>query len=87
VGLGLRFKENNEDPIGLQSDLLARAIVIFRDKRLEKRAADHIRAFEKIADQHCLKSVQESRLGSILDGGTSLPGSWASRENRFVNGI
>ena len=43
--------ENNEDPIGLQSDLLARAIVISRDKRLEKRAADHIRAFEKIADQ------------------------------------
>jgi hypothetical protein len=43
--------ENNEDPIGLQSDLLARAIVITRDKRLEKRAADHIRAFEKIADQ------------------------------------
>jgi len=43
--------ENNEDPIGLQSDLLARAIVISRDKRLEKRAADHIRAFENIADQ------------------------------------
>lgn len=43
--------ENNEDPIGVQSDLLARAIVISRDKRLEKRAADHIRAFEKIADQ------------------------------------
>jgi transcriptional regulator with XRE-family HTH domain len=43
--------ENNEDPIGLQSDLLARAIVISRDKRLEKRAADHNRAFEKIADQ------------------------------------
>ncbi|MGB6834193.1 MAG: helix-turn-helix transcriptional regulator [Candidatus Acidiferrum sp.] len=43
--------ENNEDPIGLQSDLLARAIVISRDKRLEKRAADHIRAFERIADQ------------------------------------
>jgi hypothetical protein len=34
----------------LQSDVLARAIVT-RDKRLEKRAADHIRAFEKIADQ------------------------------------
>jgi hypothetical protein len=30
---------------------LAGAIVISRDKRLEKRAADHIRAFEKIADQ------------------------------------
>jgi hypothetical protein len=30
---------------------LARAIVISRDKRLEKRAADHIRAFGKIADQ------------------------------------
>lgn len=43
--------ENNEDPIGLQSDLLARAIVISRDKLLKKRAADHIRAFEKIADQ------------------------------------
>jgi YgiT-type zinc finger domain-containing protein len=43
--------ENNEDPIGVQSDLLARAIVISRDKRLEKRAAEHIRAFEKIADQ------------------------------------
>jgi DNA-binding transcriptional regulator YiaG len=39
--------ENNEDPIGLQSDLLARAIVISR----EKHAADHIRAFEKIAGQ------------------------------------
>jgi hypothetical protein len=25
--------------------------VISRDKRLEKRAADHIRAFENIADQ------------------------------------
>jgi len=43
--------ENNEDPIGVQSDLLARAVVIARDKRLEKRAADHIRAFEKIADK------------------------------------
>jgi hypothetical protein len=43
--------ENNEDPIGLQSDLLARASVISRDKRLEKHAADHIRAFEKIADR------------------------------------
>jgi DNA-binding transcriptional regulator YiaG len=43
--------ENNEDPIGLQSDLLARAVVISRDKKLEKRAADHIRAFEKIADK------------------------------------
>jgi transcriptional regulator with XRE-family HTH domain len=43
--------ENNEDPNGLQSDLSARAIVISRDKRLEKRAADHIRAFEKIANQ------------------------------------
>ena len=43
--------ENNEDPIGVQSDLLARAVVISRDKRLEKRAADHIRAFEKIADK------------------------------------
>jgi YgiT-type zinc finger domain-containing protein len=43
--------ENNEDPIGVQSDLLARAIVISRDKRLEKRAADHIRAFAKIADK------------------------------------
>jgi transcriptional regulator with XRE-family HTH domain len=43
--------ENNEDPIGLQSDLLARAIVVSHDKRLEKRAADHIRAFENIADQ------------------------------------
>lgn len=43
--------ENNEDPIGLQSDLLARAIVISRDKRLEKRAADLIRALEKIANQ------------------------------------
>lgn len=29
----------------------ARAIVISRDKRLEKRAANHMRAFEKIADQ------------------------------------
>jgi len=28
------------------------AIVISRDKRLEKRVANHIRAFEKIADQH-----------------------------------
>jgi len=36
--------ENNEDPIGLQSDLLARAIVISRDKRLAKRPANHIRA-------------------------------------------
>ena len=35
----------------MQSDLLARAIVISPDKRPEKRAADHIRAFEKIADQ------------------------------------
>ncbi|HEY6126848.1 MAG TPA: helix-turn-helix domain-containing protein [Candidatus Acidoferrum sp.] len=43
--------ENNEDPIGIQSDLLARTVVISRDKRLEKRAADHIRAFEKIADK------------------------------------
>lgn len=43
--------ENNEDPIGVQSDLLARAVVISRDKRLEKRAADHIRAFEKITDK------------------------------------
>jgi len=43
--------ENNEEPIGLQSDLLARAIVVSHDKRLEKRAADHIRAFENIADQ------------------------------------
>ena len=43
--------ENNEDPIGLQSDLLARAVVISRDKRLEKRAADHIGGFENIADQ------------------------------------
>ncbi len=43
--------ENNEDAIGLQSDLLARAVVISRDKRLEKRAADHIRAFEKIANK------------------------------------
>jgi hypothetical protein len=25
--------------------------VISRDKRLDKRAADHIRAFEKIADE------------------------------------
>jgi DNA-binding transcriptional regulator YiaG len=43
--------ENNEDPIGLQSDLLARAVVISLDKQLEKRAADHIRAFEKIANK------------------------------------
>jgi hypothetical protein len=43
--------ENNDDPIGIQSDLLARAVVISRDRRLEKRAADHIRAFAKIADQ------------------------------------
>ena len=43
--------ENNEDPIGIQSDLLARTMVISRDKRLEKRAADHIRTFEKIADR------------------------------------
>ncbi|MGC1483373.1 MAG: helix-turn-helix domain-containing protein [Candidatus Acidiferrum sp.] len=43
--------ENNAGPIGLQSDLLVRASVISRDKRLEKRAADHIRAFEKIAGQ------------------------------------
>jgi YgiT-type zinc finger domain-containing protein len=43
--------ENNEDPIGVQSDLLARAVVISRDKRLEKQAADHIRAFERIADK------------------------------------
>jgi YgiT-type zinc finger domain-containing protein len=43
--------ENNGDPIGLQSDLLARAVVISRDKRLEKRAADHIRAFDKIVDK------------------------------------
>jgi transcriptional regulator with XRE-family HTH domain len=43
--------ENNEDPIGVQSDLLARAMVISRDKRLEKRASAHIRAFEKIADR------------------------------------
>lgn len=48
--------ENNEDPIGLQSDLLARAVVISRDKRLEKRAADRIRAFERIADkQKCVR--------------------------------
>lgn len=43
--------ENNEDPIGVQSDLLARAVVISRDRRLEKRAADHIRALAKIADK------------------------------------
>jgi DNA-binding transcriptional regulator YiaG len=43
--------ENTEDPIGLQSDLLARAVVISRDRRLEKRAAGHIRAFEKIANR------------------------------------
>lgn len=43
--------ENNEDPIGVQSDLLARAMVISRDQRLQKRAADRIRAFEKIANK------------------------------------
>ncbi|MGH9741529.1 MAG: hypothetical protein ACRD51_04180 [Candidatus Acidiferrum sp.] len=30
---------------------MSRAIAISRDKRLEKRAADYIRAFEKIAGQ------------------------------------
>jgi len=43
--------ENNEDPIGVQSDLWARTVVISRNKYLEKRATDHIRAFAKIADQ------------------------------------
>jgi transcriptional regulator with XRE-family HTH domain len=43
--------ENNEDPIGIQSDLWARTVVISHKKSLEKRAADHIRAFEKIADE------------------------------------
>jgi len=43
--------ENNEDPIGIQSDLWARTVVMSRDKRLEKRAADHIRAFEKMANK------------------------------------
>jgi YgiT-type zinc finger domain-containing protein len=43
--------ENNEDPIGVQSDLWARTVVMSRDKRLEKRAADHIRAFERMADK------------------------------------
>jgi YgiT-type zinc finger domain-containing protein len=43
--------ENNEDPIGIQSDLWARTVVMSRDKRLEKRAADHIRTFEKMANK------------------------------------
>lgn len=62
--------ENNDDPIGVQSDLLARAIVISRDKRLEKRAADHIRAFEKIADEQKRVRVEvdaEKRHVNALD--------------------
>lgn len=43
--------ENNDDPIGFRSDVWARTVVMSRDKRLEKRAADHIRAFEQIADK------------------------------------
>ena len=43
--------ENNEHPIGIQSDLWARTIVTSHNKELAKRATDHIRAFEKIADQ------------------------------------
>jgi YgiT-type zinc finger domain-containing protein len=43
--------ENNEDPIGIQSDLWARTVVMSRDKRLEKRAADHIRTFGKMANK------------------------------------
>jgi YgiT-type zinc finger domain-containing protein len=43
--------ENNEDRIGVQSDLWARTVAVSHDKRLEKRAGDYIRAFEKIADK------------------------------------
>jgi DNA-binding transcriptional regulator YiaG len=43
--------ENDEDQIGIRSDLLARTVVISRDKHLEKRAAAHIQAFLKAADQ------------------------------------
>jgi YgiT-type zinc finger domain-containing protein len=43
--------ENNEDRIGVQSDLWARTVAVSRDKRLEKRAGDYIRAFEKISDK------------------------------------
>lgn len=50
--------ENDGDPIGFQSDLLARVLVMSRDKRLEKRAADYIREFEKIANQQKRVSVE-----------------------------
>ena len=43
--------ENNEDPIPIRTDVYARMMVISRDKGLEKRAADHIRAFAKVADK------------------------------------
>src|SRR5580658_5348010 len=43
--------ENNEDRIGVQSDLWARTVAVSHDKRLGKRAGDYIRAFEKIADK------------------------------------
>lgn len=43
--------ENNEDPIPIRTDIYARMMVISRDKRLEKRAADHIRAFANVADK------------------------------------
>lgn len=56
--------ENDEDPIGIRSDLLARTVVISRDKYLEKRAADHIKAFLKAADQrkHLRLEVDADRL-------------------------
>lgn len=43
--------ENNDDPIGFQSDLWARAVVMSRDKHLEKHAADHIRELAKVVNK------------------------------------
>jgi YgiT-type zinc finger domain-containing protein len=43
--------ENNDDPIGFQSDLWARAVVMSRDERLQKHAADYIRELEKVANK------------------------------------